>query len=99
MIIHLKDDVSEAKAAELGVAYRSIYLTDGPRKILVTGCGVKELPAGIESFTKEFFPTTSDIQLAAKTYRPEKRTVDLGPVEIGGNTKNTVMITGPCSVE
>lgn len=99
MIIHLKDDVSEAKAAELGVAYRSIYLTDGPRKILVTGGGVKELPAGIESFTKEFFPTTSDIQLAAKTYRPEKRTVDLGPVEIGGNTKNTVMITGPCSVE
>jgi 3-deoxy-7-phosphoheptulonate synthase len=99
MIIHLKDEVSEAKAAELGVEYRSIYLTDNNQQILVTESKVKELPAGIESFTKEFFPTNSDIQLASKLYRSEKRSVNLGPVTIGGNTNNTVMITGPCSVE
>ena len=99
MIIHLKDDVSESQAAELGVTHRSIYLTDGAQKILVTAGGLKELPAGLETFTKEFFPTTSDIQLASKAYRKEKRTVQLGPVTVGGSTNNTVMITGPCSVE
>lgn len=99
MIIHLKADVTEAKAAELGVTYRSIYLTDNAQKILVTGSGVKELPEGLEPFTEQFFPTTSDIQLAARSYRPEKRTVTLGSVPVGGTTRNTVMITGPCSVE
>jgi len=99
MIIHLRDDVSDAKAAELGVTYRSIYLTDGGQRILVTGGGVKELPEGLETFTKEFFATTSDIQLASKTYRAQKRSVNLGPVTVGGITNNTVMITGPCSVE
>lgn len=99
MIIHLKDDVSDAKAAELGVQFRSILLTENTQKILVTGSGVKELPEGLETFTKEFFPTGSDIQLASKSYRQEKRTVQLGAVTIGGNTNNTVMITGPCSVE
>lgn len=99
MIIHLKADVTEEKAAELGVTYRSIYLMDNAQKILVTGSGVKELPAGLEPFTEQFFPTTSDIQLAARSYRAEKRTVALGPVLVGGNTNNTVMITGPCSVE
>lgn len=99
MIIHLKDNVSDAQAAELGVSYRSIYLTDNGQRILVTGGGVKELPAGLEPYSKEFFPTGSDIQLASKSYRNEKRSVNLGPVTVGGTTNNTVMITGPCSVE
>lgn len=99
MIIHLKDDVSAEKAAELGVLFRSILLTENNQQILVTESKVKELPEGIEPFTQAFFPTTSDIQLASKLYRPEKRTIQLGSVTIGGNTNNTVMITGPCSVE
>lgn len=99
MIIHLKNEVSEAKAQELGVSYRSIYLTDNNQKILVTGGSVKELPAGLEAYTEAFFPVTSDIQLASRSYRAENREVNLGPVSIGGNTKNTVMISGPCSVE
>ena len=67
MIIHLKNEVSEAKAQELGVSYRSIYLTDNNQKILVTGGSVKELPAGLESYTEAFFPVNSDIQLASRS--------------------------------
>lgn len=99
MIIHLHDNVSEAQAAELGVKFQSILLQDGTQKILVTASSLKELPQGLENVTKEFFPTSSDIQLASKQYRQEKRTIQLGNVTIGGNTNNTVMITGPCSVE
>jgi 3-deoxy-7-phosphoheptulonate synthase len=39
------------------------------------------------------------MQLSSKKYMNGKRTLKLGEVTIGGETKNNVMITGPCSVE
>ena len=39
------------------------------------------------------------MQLASRSYLNEKRTVKFGGVTIGGNTRNTVLIGGPCSVE
>jgi 3-deoxy-7-phosphoheptulonate synthase len=42
----------------------------------------------------------SDIQLASRKYMPETRTVQIDSnLAIGGKTGNTMMITGPCSVE
>ena len=41
----------------------------------------------------------NDMQLASKKYRSEKRTVKIGNTLIGGNTKKTLLIGGPCSVE
>lgn len=99
MIVHLKSNVSEKQATELGSRFRSIYLKDNNTHILVTGSGIKELPQGLEEYTEAYFPTASDIQLASKAYRKEKRSVQLGNVTIGGKTNNTVVITGPCSVE
>ena len=39
------------------------------------------------------------MQLASKNYRSDKREVKIGNVTIGGNTGNTLLIGGPCSVE
>jgi 3-deoxy-7-phosphoheptulonate synthase len=41
----------------------------------------------------------SDIQLASRKYLDETRLVQWGKSSVGGQTKNTVVIAGPCSVE
>ena len=66
---------------------------------MITGSGVKEVPANLQDKTDKSWVFANDIQLASKEYRSEKRTVKIGDITIGGDTKNTVLIGGPCSVE
>lgn len=99
MIIHLKENVSHARAKELALENQSIHFHDGSREVLVLAAKIKEVPAGLELETEEAFVTATDIQLASKEYRNELREVKIGEVSVGGNTKNTMMIAGPCSVE
>ncbi|HIP31577.1 MAG TPA: 3-deoxy-7-phosphoheptulonate synthase, partial [Crocinitomicaceae bacterium] len=65
----------------------------------ITGSGMKEVPSTIESDIDEFWVFDTDIQLASKKYRSDKREVKIGNTIIGGNTKSTILIGGPCSVE
>lgn len=60
---------------------------------------IKVLPVALEPLTKAHWPCDSDIQLASKAYKPETREVRWGKTVVGGNSGNTVVITGPCSVE
>jgi 3-deoxy-7-phosphoheptulonate synthase len=99
MIVHLKSTVSENLAAELAEQHKSIPFREDSGWVLVTPSAVRELPSGLEKYTESFYPVSSDIQLASREYQKTKRQVRLGHIEIGGNTRNTVMITGPCSVE
>lgn len=99
MIIHLKDAISAEQAAKLGADNQAIYFNDGTRNVLVLAAKIKEVPVELESSTEEAFVTATDIQLASKEYRSDLREVKIGDVSVGGNTKNTMMIAGPCSVE
>jgi 3-deoxy-7-phosphoheptulonate synthase len=99
MIILLHEDISSRQAADLGIAFQSIHLQENRRQLLITGGNLKELPAGLAPFAAEWTDTGSDIQLASRKYRKNTREVRLGSLLIGGDTRNTVMITGPCSVE
>ncbi len=99
MIILLNEGISHQQAADLGVTFQSIHLQENGRQILITAGNLKELPVGLVPFAAEWTDTGSDIQLASRKYRKETREVVLGSVRIGGHTRNTVMITGPCSVE
>lgn len=99
MIIHIDKSVGKDKAEQLGRENESIVFENGQYYVLVTGSKIKEVPAGLQPFAKQSFVTDSDIQLASKNYMAGKREVNLGPVTIGGTTNNSVIITGPCSVE
>ena len=99
MIIHLKKDVDPTRAAELAAKTKAIIFNNQDHQVLVTGFKMKALPARLEPFTDAYFVMDTDIQLASRGYLPATRTIDLGPFSIGGNTGNTVVITGPCSVE
>lgn len=99
MILHLKDSVSQQEAKQLAEQVKAFHVESDGVNVLITGSGVKELPAVLEDKTERFWVFTNDMQLASRHYKPETREVKLGNVTIGGNTKNTVLIGGPCSVE
>ncbi len=99
MIIHLKTNVSSNEAAQIAASVRAFHSMFRGTNVLITGSGVKELPASIEDKLDQFWVFPNDIQLASRLYLNEKRTVKFGAVTIGGNTKQTVLIGGPCSVE
>ncbi len=99
MIIHLKSSVSSMEAVQLAQANKAIHFHDGDRDVLVLSASVKEVPTSLESSTDKSFVTATDIQLASKEYQREVRDVHIGEVHVGGHSKNTMMIAGPCSVE
>lgn len=99
MIVHLKDSVSSEKASEIAAEHQVIHFHDGTRDVLVLSAKVKEVPEGLDSVVESAFVTATDIQLASKEYQEEKRSISIGDVTIGGDSRNTMMIAGPCSVE
>ena len=99
MIVHLKSSVSQQDAAALAEQIKAFHITSNGTNILITGSGVKEVPTSIENSVDQFWVFPNDMQLASKNYRSEKREVKIGNVTIGGNTGNTLLIGGPCSVE
>lgn len=99
MIIHLKSTVSAHQAAQLAAANKAFHIVSDEKNVLITGSGVKEVPTGLQDFTDEHWVFANDMQLAARSYRPTTREVTIGNVTVGGNTKNTIIISGPCSVE
>lgn len=99
MIIHLKDNVSAAQAQQLAEAHKAFYVVSNDTHVLITGSGVKEVPAGLQDFTDKSWVFPNDMQLASRNYRSETREVTIGKTTIGGQTGNTLIISGPCSVE
>jgi 3-deoxy-7-phosphoheptulonate synthase len=99
MIIQLKNTISSSEASQLAIDNKAFHIVSDGNNVLITGSGVKEVPANLQDKTDKSWVFAYDIQLASKEYRSEKRTVKIGDITIGGDTKNTVLIGGPCSVE
>lgn len=99
MIIQLKNSVSLEQANKLASENQSFCIQMDDKILFISGSGVKSVPQELESFTDKFWIFANDIQLASKAFNPAKRKITLANIEIGGDTKNTLLIGGPCSVE
>ena len=99
MIIQLKSTVSNERMSELASSIKAFSIRYNEKNYLITGSGMKEVPAAIESDVEHHWVFANDMQLSSKKFQSEKRVVKIGSVEIGGNTNNTILIGGPCSVE
>lgn len=99
MIIYLKRGLEEKLVQQLADLNKAQWFMQDGHGVLVTSSGVKELAFALKEYTEEHWVMSSDIQLASKEYRKELREVKIGDVTIGGNTKKTLLIGGPCSVE
>lgn len=98
MIIKLKSTLSGAQAEQLASAHQAFHIFDGAHT-LITGSSMKEVPAGLVEHTDASWVFPNDMQLASRDYKAETRTINFGATTIGGQTKHTVLIGGPCSVE
>ncbi|MCB0477516.1 MAG: 3-deoxy-7-phosphoheptulonate synthase [Crocinitomicaceae bacterium] len=99
MIIELKNDISPEKLAELAAQVKAFHIMDGEKSVFITSSGMKEVPAELENYAKNSWAMPNDMQLASREYHPKTREVTIGNVTIGGNTGNTIVIAGPCSIE
>ncbi len=99
MIIHLKENVSAQEAAKIAIENQAFNIVYNNKNVLITGSSLKEVPVSIESKVEQFWVFPNDMQLSSKNYQSNKREVKIGAITIGGETNNTVLIGGPCSVE
>lgn len=100
MIIHLKSTVNSKEAAQLADANKAFRFTDkNGVTVLVTSSSIKEVPASLQDKCEASWVFPNDMQLASKVYKNNVREVNIGTTTIGGNTGNTILIGGPCSVE
>ena len=99
MIIHLKKEIGNEKAAEIAKENNAFLIEETNRFVLISSSGQKTLDAKFNESVIETFVFDTDIQLASRSYQAETREVTIGNVTIGGNTGNTLLIAGPCSVE
>jgi len=99
MILELKSSVSTEKATQIAEQIKAFFIVEQNHKILISSSGMKEVPASIQNEVEKHWVFPNDMQLASRSYRPVTREVKIGNAVIGGNTGNTLLIAGPCSVE
>ncbi len=100
MVIELKKNIDKKKAAQISKELSAIPVKNKNRIILVTPSKLKILEEKYHSFAERIIVLDDDIQLANKKFISGTREVKLAEnISIGGKTNNTVIITGPCSVE
>jgi 3-deoxy-7-phosphoheptulonate synthase len=99
MILHLNKDTNEQEAQALAQKTKAFCIHNGSEFVLITGSNVKEVPEELKSKITNSWVFANDIQLASKSYLDATREIKIGDFSIGGASKNTVLIGGPCSVE
>ncbi len=99
MIIELKNSVDGKQAEALAEVAKAFLIHDGTRHVLVNSSSEKTVPTDLESYAERSFVFPDDMQLSSRKYRSEMRSVRFGSTVIGGDSRNTVVIAGPCSIE
>lgn len=99
MILKLKQSINQQLASELGEKHQAFSINYLGHNYLITSSSVKEVPVGLSDSVEESWVFNDDIQLASRTFQKKTREVHFGDITIGGDTKNTILIGGPCSVE
>lgn len=99
MIIHFDKDTDQKTLDKIGWELDAFHIKKPDYHVMVTPSALQEVPKEYQSLVVESFVFPNDMQLSSAEYLPEKRRIDIGDISIGGNTRNTMIIGGPCSVE
>jgi len=99
MIVHFKKDVDSIIVNKFVAQYGAFHFKKKDYVVAITSSSLKEFDLSYDDFISDTFVFNDDIQLASKKYLTKKRSVKLGDIEFGGDSKNIIMMAGPCSVE
>jgi len=99
MIIHLIKQTGIEMANQIAFENKAFLIEKEDKFVLISSSSQKEFDSKYNKYVQDSFVFPNDMQLASKDYMSTTREIQWGNVKIGGNTNNTVMIAGPCSVE
>jgi len=99
MILHINKDKGLERANIIADAMRAFVIEHADRFTLISSSSQKEIPDEFKEDVAESFVFENDMQLSSRKYHSATRKVTIGNVMIGGDTGNTLLIAGPCSVE
>ncbi|MBI2968147.1 MAG: bifunctional 3-deoxy-7-phosphoheptulonate synthase/chorismate mutase [Bacteroidetes bacterium] len=101
MIIILKKDTAKERIKKIASELQAAIISNHsrPDRVLVTPSALKNLKKEFLPAVENYFVFDDDIQLASRKFMDVTREVNVGGITIGGHSKNTLVITGPCSVE
>ena len=100
MILKLKESLTKEEAVTLAGSVSAVLVDAPGGRMLLTSSKVREVPEVAAEYVTEAHIFNSDIQLASKDFIQGVRELHIGEnLTIGGNSNNTLLITGPCSVE
>lgn len=99
MIIELKKGIGAERANQIAKENNAFLIEKTEKFVLISSSGQKTLDPKYNDETLATFVFDNDMQLSSRQYLNETRAVKIGNVTIGGNSKNTLLIAGPCSVE
>ena len=97
MILHLNKDIPKGEVEEIAKELKALFFHDGEKYVLTNSFRSKKVPSNYESLVDEQFEFSSDIQLANRQYIDDTRSFKIDDILVGSD--NTLLITGPCSVE
>jgi 3-deoxy-7-phosphoheptulonate synthase len=99
MIAHIKKDIPKKDFDQMVADYGAMHFQENGHIVVITSSSEKTLKDQYTKYVEKSFPMDTDIQLASKNYTTALREIKIADTVIGGNTKNTIFISGPCSVE
>lgn len=99
MILKLNSDIEQKEADKLAVEHKAFHITYNKSEHLITSSSVKEVPESLKEKVEKNWVFENDMQLSSRAFQKETREIEIGDLTIGGNTQNTILIGGPCSVE
>lgn len=99
MIIEIRDDADRALVERLLRENDGVEVEHNKTRWAVIASKVEKVPDYFTAQAGRSVVCRTDIQLASNLFHDGTREVALGPVRVGGETSNTVVIAGPCAVE
>ncbi len=99
MIIQLKSSSDKNLLQKAIEELKAIHVINENGSYLVTSSSLKKTDGHFDAIIENAWVMETDIQLAHPSFKSGKRAVKWGNTIVGGESNNTVVIAGPCSVE
>ena len=99
MIINLNKTTDLKTAKKISEDLEGKLIFDEISRIIITSSKNNTIPDKYNKYVDKYHKLKSDIQLSSRNYVNKTRKIKINKIEIGGDSKNTLMITGPCSIE
>lgn len=99
MIIHIPNSRPYIDIQKIATEIGALVFEKEGYYVIVTNHTVQQLPTPLADIATQYWNFATDMQLSSRQYSSSTQTIQLGDTYIGGDSKNQIMIAGPCAVE